>query len=160
MRCKHKGKVPVLNYLVLRQAGIWGEWMYRSTFFLNSALAGDEWLASRPARFTPGERIPGIHWIGSWVGPRAGLDDEENRKFLNLMGLEIRPLGRPVRNQSLYRLRYPCSRADKVSSWMLCFSNVTICLEGRCLCTYIKSAVKTGTLHKLEVIINEDLDTG
>jgi hypothetical protein len=25
-------------------------------------------------RFTPGERTPGTHWIGGWVGPRAGLD--------------------------------------------------------------------------------------
>jgi hypothetical protein len=31
--------------------------------FLTSALAGGEWSASRPGRFTPGERVPGIHWI-------------------------------------------------------------------------------------------------
>jgi hypothetical protein len=30
------------------------------------------------------------------VGPRAGLDDVEKRKFLTLPGLELRPLGRPV----------------------------------------------------------------
>jgi hypothetical protein len=41
------------------------------------------------------------------VDPRAGLDDVENRKFLTLPGLELRPLGRPARSQSLYRLRYP-----------------------------------------------------
>jgi hypothetical protein len=29
-----------------------GEWMYRSTFFLTSALVGGEWSASRPCRFT------------------------------------------------------------------------------------------------------------
>jgi hypothetical protein len=34
------------------------------------------------------------------VDPRAGLDDVENRKFLTLPGLELRPLG----SQSLYRL--------------------------------------------------------
>jgi hypothetical protein len=45
--------------------------------FLTSALAGGEWSASRPGRFTAGERIPGTHWIGGWVGPRAGLDDVE-----------------------------------------------------------------------------------
>jgi hypothetical protein len=22
----------------------------------------------------PEERVPGTHWIGAWVGPRAGLD--------------------------------------------------------------------------------------
>jgi hypothetical protein len=40
------------------------------------------------------------------VGPRAGLDDVEKRNFLTLPGLELRPLGRPARSQSLYRLRY------------------------------------------------------
>jgi hypothetical protein len=33
----------------------------------------------------------------------------EKRKFLTLPGLEFRPLGRPARRQSLYRLRYPGS---------------------------------------------------
>jgi hypothetical protein len=75
----------------------WG-WMYRSTFFLTSALAGGEWPASRPCCFTPGERAPSTHWIGGWVDPRAGLDDVEERKFLTLAGLELRPLGRPARN--------------------------------------------------------------
>jgi hypothetical protein len=45
--------------------------------FLNSALAGGEWSASRPGRFTPGERTPRTHWIGGWVNSRAGLDDME-----------------------------------------------------------------------------------
>jgi hypothetical protein len=45
--------------------------------FLTSALVGGEWLASRPGRFTPGERAPGTHWIGGCVDPRAGLDDLE-----------------------------------------------------------------------------------
>jgi hypothetical protein len=43
------------------------------------------------------------------VQPRAGLYDLENGKFLTLPGLELRPLGRPARSQSLYRLRYPAS---------------------------------------------------
>jgi hypothetical protein len=34
------------------------------------------------------------------------LDDVEKRKFLTLPGLEPRLLGRPTRNQSLYRLSY------------------------------------------------------
>jgi hypothetical protein len=50
--------------------------------FLISALAGGEWLASRPGRFTPGNLAPRTHWIGGWMGPRAGLDDVEKRKFL------------------------------------------------------------------------------
>jgi hypothetical protein len=43
--------------------------------FLTSALVGGQWSASRPGRFTPGERAPATHLIGGWVGPRAGSDD-------------------------------------------------------------------------------------
>jgi hypothetical protein len=67
--------------------------------FLTSVLVVGEWSASRPGRFTPG-----THWIGSWVGPRAGLDYVDKRKFLTIPGLEFRPLGRPARSQSVYRL--------------------------------------------------------
>jgi len=42
--------------------------------FLTSALNGDEWSASGPGRFTPGERTPSTHWMGGWVGTKAGLD--------------------------------------------------------------------------------------
>jgi hypothetical protein len=69
--------------------------------FLTSALVGDEWSASRPGRFTPG-----THLIKGSVGPRTGLDDVEKRKIFPLQGLELRPLGRPARSQSRYRLRY------------------------------------------------------
>jgi hypothetical protein len=47
------------------------EWIYRSTFFLTSALARGEWSPLRPGRFTPGD------WVKGWVDPRAGLDDVE-----------------------------------------------------------------------------------
>jgi hypothetical protein len=77
--------------------------------FLTSALVEGEWSASRPYRFTPGERAPSTHWLGGWVEPRAGMDDAGKKKFLNLPELELRPLGRPARSQSLYRLRYPGS---------------------------------------------------
>jgi hypothetical protein len=50
--------------------------------FLISALVGVKWFASRPDLFTPRERTPGTHWIVGWVGPRNGLDNVENRKFL------------------------------------------------------------------------------
>jgi hypothetical protein len=74
---------------------------------LTSVLVWGEWSASRPGRFTPGERVPGTHWIGGWVGPKAGLEDMEKWKFLPQPGLELQPLGYPARSQSLYRLRYP-----------------------------------------------------
>jgi hypothetical protein len=57
----------------------------------------------------PRERAPGTHCIGGWVNTRAGLDDMENWKFLPPPGLELRPLGRSARSQSLYRLSYPGS---------------------------------------------------
>jgi hypothetical protein len=81
-----------------------GEWMY---IFLNCALAGGEWSASCPGRFTPGTNC-----IGGWVDPRVGLDDAEKRKFLTLPGLKLPPLGRPARSQSLHRLRYPGSSTN------------------------------------------------
>jgi hypothetical protein len=68
-------------------------------------MAGGEWSASRPCHFTPVEGAPGAHWIGGSVGPRTGLDYVEGRNILALPGLELQPLGRPARNQSLSRER-------------------------------------------------------
>jgi hypothetical protein len=74
--------------------------------FLTSALVGGEWSASRLDCFTPEEKAPCTHWIGDCVDLRANMDDVEKRKFLTPQGLELRPLGRSLRSQSLYRLRY------------------------------------------------------
>jgi hypothetical protein len=71
--------------------------------FLTSALARGEWSASRPGSFILEEITPGTNCIGGWMEPRAGMDDVEKRKFLTLP--DLRPLGRPARSQSLYRLR-------------------------------------------------------
>jgi hypothetical protein len=98
-----------------------GEWLYRSTFFLTSALVGGKWSASRPGRFTPGERVPGTRWIGGRVGSRAGLDDMEKGKFLTLTGLELRSFGRPARSQSLYRLSYPGSYEVTILTYLLTY---------------------------------------
>jgi hypothetical protein len=57
------------------------EWRYSSTHSLTSVLDGGEWSASRPCRFTPGERAPDTHWIGGWMGPRASLDAVVKRKI-------------------------------------------------------------------------------
>jgi hypothetical protein len=70
--------------------------------FLTSALVG----VSLSDRLTSGGRVRGPRFVGGWVGPRVGLNDLEKRKFLTLEGLELRILGRPARNQSLYRLHY------------------------------------------------------
>jgi hypothetical protein len=48
------------------------------------------------------------------VDPRAGVDDLEKRKFSTLSGFELRPLGHPAHNQSLYRLPYPGSPVEDV----------------------------------------------
>jgi hypothetical protein len=55
--------------------------------FSTSALDGGECSTSRPGHFIFGERVPGTHWIGSWVVPRAGLDAVEYRKILLLLGM-------------------------------------------------------------------------
>jgi hypothetical protein len=36
-----------------------------------------------------------------WAAPRTGLDYTEKRKFLTLLGFELRPIGRAIRSQSL-----------------------------------------------------------
>jgi hypothetical protein len=75
---KNKGKGKAAPH-----EGAWGERMYSSYSFSTSALDGGEWSASRPGRaFTPGERTPGTHCTGGWVGPRAGLDTEDRGKIL------------------------------------------------------------------------------
>jgi hypothetical protein len=54
-------------------------------------------------RFTPGERTPGTHCTGGWVGPRAGLDTEARGKVLSpLPEIEPQSPGRPVRSKTLH----------------------------------------------------------
>lgn len=40
---------------------------------LDLALDADEWSACRFDIFIPGE-APDAHWLGSWTGPRAGVN--------------------------------------------------------------------------------------
>jgi hypothetical protein len=60
------------------------------------------------------------------VDPRAGLDDLEQRKLLNLPGLELRPINLPARSQSLYRLHYPGS-LFKYNHFVISSANVIYC---------------------------------
>jgi hypothetical protein len=64
-----------------RHEGVLGEWRYRSTHSLTSAVDGREWSASRLDRFTPKERAPGTYWIEGWVGPRAVVNAVVKRKI-------------------------------------------------------------------------------
>jgi hypothetical protein len=106
---RNEGKVKLslyFNYLSTtprRRKGI-------APHFLDLALVGGKLSASRPGRFTLRKepRYPFDRRLGG-----AGLDDLESRKFLTLPGLELWPLGRPARSQSLYQLRYPGSSHDK-----------------------------------------------
>jgi hypothetical protein len=49
---------------------------------LTAALVGGEWSASRSCRFTPTETVPGTHWVGGIIGPRARLDDTRSEDYL------------------------------------------------------------------------------
>jgi hypothetical protein len=65
-----------------RHGDAWGERRYSSYSFLTSALDGGEWSASRPGRALPGERTPGTHFTGGWVGLSVGLYTEVRGKIL------------------------------------------------------------------------------
>jgi hypothetical protein len=71
--------------------------------FLNLALEGGVWSASRPGRLYPRER-PGTHCTGGWVGPGASLD-----RCGKSCPTRIRSPDLPVHSESLYRLRIPGS---------------------------------------------------
>jgi hypothetical protein len=51
-----------------------------------------------PAALYPREKTPGTHWIGGWVGPRAGLNTGARRKILcPCRGSNLdRPIVQPV----------------------------------------------------------------
>jgi len=55
-------------------------WVWMIVFYvpvtqqvLNWTLDGDEWSPSYPNCFTPRERLPGTHWIVSWVGHKVSV---------------------------------------------------------------------------------------
>jgi hypothetical protein len=64
------------QYLNVKGKVVWGSRGIAPPFFTLS-LDGGEWSALCPGHFTPREREPGTHWIGGWVGTRAGLDTME-----------------------------------------------------------------------------------
>jgi hypothetical protein len=72
------------------------------------------WVVSfTPRPLYPRGKSHSTHWIGGWVGPRAGLDDVEKRKFLTLSGRQLRSVGGSACSQSLSRLLGPCLKTIK-----------------------------------------------
>jgi hypothetical protein len=64
--------------------------------FLTSILDGDEWLASRPCRFTSTETVPIAHCVGVVVCPRAVLDATEKGKSHTAVGNGTQILDHPT----------------------------------------------------------------
>jgi hypothetical protein len=93
--------------------GVLGEQRYSSTHSWTSALEGGEWSASRPGRFIPRERTPGIHWIGGWVGPRDVLDGVVKRRIPSPAGNRTLIPQSSAPNLELYRLSYHGSLMQK-----------------------------------------------
>jgi hypothetical protein len=83
-----------------RHGGAWGERRYNSSSFSTSALDGVSGQRHVPAALCPGERTPGIHCTRGWVGLRAGLDTEKEKKSFAPPGIEPRSACRPVRSQT------------------------------------------------------------
>jgi hypothetical protein len=94
--CKTGTKVKLS--LCLTKKGLFHECVWgtgcRDPHFLGMALVGGEGWASRPGRFTPGEKAHSTHWIGGCVDPRASLDDME--KILDPTGARTRPVAQPI----------------------------------------------------------------
>jgi len=81
-----------------------------------SALDGGEWLASRSGRFSPEKEPPVHHWLGGWVGPRAGLDSVARRKIPDPTGpapsvvTALTELSRLVLSDALWKTVYKQNR--------------------------------------------------
>jgi hypothetical protein len=68
-----------------------------------------------PAALYSMERIPDTHWIGYWVGPRAGLDAKAGRKSFSPPAGDRTPVVQSVVSHytELPRLQtYPCLDQD------------------------------------------------
>jgi hypothetical protein len=73
--------------------------------------------------FTPKERIPSTHWMGGWVGLRAGLDTQAKGKILCLcQGLNP---GRPGCSQILYWLTYPSMSVNNLQNSLILKQKIT-----------------------------------
>jgi hypothetical protein len=91
-----------------------GEWRYGSTILdLGTRW---RWVVSFTPRplYLPGERAPGTHWIGGWVGPKVGVDTVEKRKISHCR--ESNP-GRPARRYTDWAI--PTSHETLENNWIM-----------------------------------------
>lgn len=111
----------------------------RLHWFLSSALDCGEGSLLFAGRFNSKEGTTGTHWIGSRVGPRAGLDSLEKKgKSISAVGIEQPFLGCPSGGSAksssnrIYRFFF-----QKISSWC----TIHICMWRTIWsCTTIRSA--------------------
>jgi hypothetical protein len=63
-------------------------------------------------RFTPGERTPGTHWIGGWMGPRAVWTQGPEEKFSVPVGdrtLIVQPIVRHLLPEMILPMHHKVS---------------------------------------------------
>jgi hypothetical protein len=98
-----------------------------ATSFLTLALDWVEWSASHPLRFTSGEIVPGTHWTGIWMGPRAGLGAAETREISFLY--RESNTGRQARIPSLCRLGVILMYSRVIRDKRKCTSSVAAIIQ-------------------------------
>jgi hypothetical protein len=64
----------MLKYNRADSLDVWGSGC-RDTGILDFHISW-KWSGSRPGRFTSEEKAHGTHWVGSWMGPRTGLQEK------------------------------------------------------------------------------------
>jgi hypothetical protein len=115
-----------------------------------------------PTALPPGERAPGTHWIGGWVGPKAGIDAVKKRKILDCT--QSNP-GRPARrytNSPYSPYRYipsgagtrTLSRRQPVLLTLPIIQPTVVpqILTGHCIFSVLTIQTKTKILKKLNSV--------
>jgi hypothetical protein len=102
---------------------------------MTSALDGGEWSASRPGRFIPGERSPGIHWIGGgnrYKNCDIGPQTENNVSSTTACIFNLSPT------------RYVGRVTGVQMPEMLRFFSVCVCV---CVCVWVICPLRRYTPH-------------
>jgi hypothetical protein len=96
---------------------------------LNLSTSGRRSVSFTPRLLYPRGKSPRYPLHRRLGRPQSPSRDVEKRKFLTLLGVELRPLGRPARSQSLYRLRYSgsirCSMDWLIKKGLITYSWIT-----------------------------------